>query len=87
MADRTSAEIFGKIFEYVAEPGPIGKQAFANFLWALSENYDFDARQMEADEALIKLGFLTACPQCREEPIDEYGEICWRCDDGEDDDR
>lgn len=57
MADRTSAGIFGDLFVYLSEqPQDERTRAFALKTWADSQGYDFSHYQMEADEALIKLG-------------------------------
>lgn len=56
MADRTSAEIFGTVFEFLSEePTPANKK-FARRLFDMAQNYDFNDYQMEADEALMALG-------------------------------
>lgn len=57
MADRTSAEIFGEVFTYLAsQPKTPERDSFAARLWELSGNYDFAPRQMYADKELIDLG-------------------------------
>jgi hypothetical protein len=55
MADRTSAEIFGNIFEILAKNPSEEHKAMALEIWPLSTAYDFNNYQMEADEALLKL--------------------------------
>ena len=57
MSDRTSAEIFGEVFAYLAK-GPIDERAkkFAAKMWKDQWNYDFDPRQMGCDDELIALG-------------------------------
>ncbi len=63
MADRTSAEIFGWLFEELARlaqsPKPEVHDAavdLASKAWAKARGYDFAWEQMEADEALLTLG-------------------------------
>lgn len=58
MADRTSAEIFGRFFKEAARQGEIARP-MVQFMWSLSKNYDFDPSQMECDRALIKLGLAS----------------------------
>ena len=70
MADRTSAEIFGKIFEYLATD-PERHKEFAQVLAGFAGEYDFDPYQMYCDEALIKLNLIR--PALPEE-IEDYGE-------------
>lgn len=55
MSDRTSADVFGQIFTLLASNKSKGEIAKA--LWKSSFNFDFSQCQMEADRALIKLGF------------------------------
>lgn len=55
MADRTSAEIFGQIFELLAGDKPLDRRAFARQVWDMGLNYDFHWAQMGCNEALIKL--------------------------------
>jgi hypothetical protein len=55
MADRTSAALFGRMFEFLADP-TADRQALANQLWRETGEYDFNAYQMYCDDALIKLG-------------------------------
>ena len=58
MADRTSAELFGMFFEFLAEdPKNVRNVAFAEELWDKQGGYDFDHYQMYCDDALIALGF------------------------------
>jgi hypothetical protein len=63
MADRTSAEIFGWLFEELARlaqsPEPEVHSAavdLASKAWAKARDHDFVWEQMEADEALVELG-------------------------------
>ena len=58
MADRTSAGVFGTIFELLAENPTAGHKAMAFKIYAMSRQYDFSPYQMEADEACKKLGLL-----------------------------
>lgn len=56
MADRTSAGLFGKIFEYLAKNINKNSIEFANELFEMTYDYDFNTYQMYCDDALIKLG-------------------------------
>ena len=57
MADRTSAYIFGEIFRDIASmPALPIRSRLAKEYWKMSREYDFSEYQMEADEALLKLG-------------------------------
>jgi hypothetical protein len=56
MADRTSAEIFGKIFELLAENPTDEHKEMAAKIYPMAGNYDFAPYQMDADEALITRG-------------------------------
>lgn len=56
MADRTSAGVFGKIFELLAKNPTEENKAMALEIWPLQWEYDFNEYQMYADDALIKLG-------------------------------
>ena len=57
LADRTSAEIFGYIFERLASSKPIDRETMAKTMWEFSHDFDFSAYQMYCDNALIKFGF------------------------------
>jgi len=56
MADRTSAALFGKIFDLLAKNPSDENKAIAKEIWPMSCDYDFAPYQMNADESLIKLG-------------------------------
>lgn len=56
MADRTSAEIFGKMFRHLAKDPSDKNKAFAAEMTEWMAEYDFNAYQMDADEALRTLG-------------------------------
>jgi hypothetical protein len=56
MADRTSAAVFGGIFEYLAENPDSRALEFAKVVYGMTSAYDFNGYQMECDDALIKLG-------------------------------
>lgn len=63
MSDRTSAEIFGDVFMYLAEqPKTPERDAFARKMWERTGEYDFSARQMDADDGLIALGLARKVP-------------------------
>jgi hypothetical protein len=56
VADRTAADIFGHVFELLAEDPTEANKALARRLWPKRRAYDFHPRQMGADDALIALG-------------------------------
>lgn len=57
MADRTSAGIFARVFEYLSlVEDPINRHEFARFLYGESRRCDFHPCQMDCDDALVKLG-------------------------------
>lgn len=56
MADRTSAGIFGRIFEYLAQKPDRRAKEFALEMWSEAGGYDFSWYQMECDDALVTLG-------------------------------
>jgi hypothetical protein len=56
MADRTSAGLFGKIFELLAKNPTDEHKAIAKEIFAETGEYDFSNYQMYADEPLIALG-------------------------------
>ena len=56
MADRTSAALFGKIFELLAKNPTDEHKAMAKEIWPLTNDYDFSEYQMNADGSLIELG-------------------------------
>lgn len=56
MADRTSASIFGTLFEVLAEAPTAEHKALAFKMYRISQGYDFSPYQMGADEACEKLG-------------------------------
>lgn len=67
MADRTSAEIFGLLFEKLAKRPQKEVRTLARWAWKLAGAYDFDDCQMDCDKALIKLGLAKPSK-------DEYGD-------------
>ena len=57
MSDRNSAEILGFVFTKLAElPKSEDRDQIAQEILKKSEEYDFTEDQMNADEALQKLG-------------------------------
>jgi hypothetical protein len=57
MADRTSAAIFGEMFNYLANGTPdAGAKRMAKKMWDMQKEYDFSPDQMACDNALVKLG-------------------------------
>lgn len=79
MADRTSARIFGSIFEFLAETPDDRSKEFAVKMWTLMEEsgYDFSYYQMGADDALIALGLA-----CTGKDEDGEDTILYAGDDG-----
>lgn len=60
MADRTSARLFGRIFEQLARESEKNKD-FAEWLWDEAKGYDFCSYQMDCDDALLALGLASMC--------------------------
>jgi hypothetical protein len=62
MADRSSAGIFGRVLEYIAECPHQGADDMIEFLWREAMNYDFNFCQMELNDKAIKfykkLGYI-----------------------------
>jgi hypothetical protein len=58
MADRTAADIFGKVFDILANTDPCTEIVdAAEKIWDQMAHYDFQARQLNCDdESLIALG-------------------------------
>lgn len=56
MADRTSARLFGTIFELLAENPTEDHKTLARKIFDETGDYDFNNYQMYVDDALIKLG-------------------------------
>lgn len=56
MADRTSAELFGMMFEKLASNPTDEHKVWALELFERTKNYDFNEYQMDADSALETLG-------------------------------
>jgi hypothetical protein len=56
MADRTSAEIFGDLFEQLAKIDDDTARVIARWAMGRTQHYDFTTDQMGADDALLKLG-------------------------------
>jgi hypothetical protein len=59
MADRTSAALFGKIFDLLAENPTDEHKAIARKIAPETREYDFNAYQMGCDKSLIALGLAT----------------------------
>ena len=60
MADRTSAEVFGRVFKLLAESPTDDRKALAARLYAMASDYDFMDYQMDdtvpgVDDALALL--------------------------------
>lgn len=56
MADKINAELFGILFEVLAQIPDEGNKALAKKFFEFIRDYDFSYSQMRADEALITLG-------------------------------
>lgn len=78
MADRTSAALFGKLFQLLARNPTEEHKEIAAEMFDLTGEYDFSNYQMYADEACEKLGL------CRI-PSDPEQSVLWRGDPGFDD--
>jgi hypothetical protein len=85
MADRTSAGLFGSIFEAIADGKPLDPED----IWDMTGGYDFSPYQMGCDDALEKLGLLHFCkndacpdydPEEYEPGVHVYGPIGTECD-------
>ena len=55
MADRTSAEIFGRIFNLLAANPSTEHRQLARQIMQIGREYDFSPDQMYADEACLSL--------------------------------
>ncbi len=83
MSDRSSAYIFGRVFELIDKHVPKGKRfTQARRFWTMSLEFDFGPSDMHADPALKRLGLARKglSPDYPEEgPITIYlGEVGWR---------
>lgn len=56
MADRTSARLFGEIFQLLAENPTEENKLIALKIYDKAGEYDFSWYQMDADESLVTLG-------------------------------
>jgi hypothetical protein len=56
MADRTSAEIFGSVFDLLAQNPTDEHKELARQIYQLARLYDFSDYQMGADDACLALG-------------------------------
>jgi hypothetical protein len=80
VANRSAAEIFGKIFTDLADPNkPVDfinarpvlyRDEFARWLWDLARQCDFHPSDMECGEALKALGLARRRPP---DDLKEYG--------------
>lgn len=79
MSDRTSAGIYGGMFELLASDPSDQHKKWARKLWKSSFEHDFNPCQMEADKALQKLGLA-------KQVVNEYGDddFVYRNSDGRD---
>lgn len=62
MADRTSAGLFGKIFELLAKNPTDEHKTIALEIWPMTQEYDFNKYQMDCDDALVALGLAYEGP-------------------------
>jgi hypothetical protein len=70
VSDRTSAGIYGEVFELLASDPTEQHKKWALKLWNGSFEHDFSPEQMDADKALKKLG-LAIDGIC-----EEFGDEC-----------
>lgn len=56
MSDRTTASLFSRIFEHLANTATAEDKKFAEELYQETNSYDFSDYQMGCDDALIILG-------------------------------
>ena len=56
MADRTSARVFGRIFELLAKYPTEQNKQIAKEIFSMTVDFDFSNCQMYADNSLIALG-------------------------------
>ena len=78
MADRTSAGLFGKIFQLLAVNPTDEHKQIASEIFDMTGEYDFSNYQMYAEEACHKLDL------CRTIPDPEYPDaikVLWKGDD------
>lgn len=69
MADRTSAYLFTQVFEHLAaEPITDCDRDFAQYMWALTQDYDFMDQQLECDDVLVALGLAKRVEPTEDEP-------------------
>lgn len=64
MADRSAAEVFGIVFELLAEKPSRDRRDLAAEIYEYTKDYDFEFKQMGVDEALIDLELAEKCDQC-----------------------
>lgn len=62
MADRTSASLFARMFEFCAKHPDAHAKSFAAETWEASKDFDFHPSQMRCDKALIALGLAEVVP-------------------------
>lgn len=77
MADRTSAELFGVFFEFLAKNPTEENKEMAEDIYERIRDYDFSPDQMGCDDELITLGLakIIPDPDCETNTIIEYNEI------------
>ena len=69
MADRTSAYLFMQVFVRLANiPITDCDRDFAQYMWALAQDYDFTDNQLECDYELVALGLAERVEPTEEEP-------------------
>lgn len=76
MADRNSAEIFGKVFEILAKDPTDDHKALARKIAKTMPQYDFNNGQMDADDALAALGLAKLNVPSEEYP-GEFETVYW----------
>ena len=72
MADRTTAALFGKIFNLLSENPDQRAKQIAIEIWGERTEFDFCEYQMYCDEALIKLGLAK---RVSDEEADDQDEV------------
>lgn len=72
MSDRTSAEVFARVFERLAEDPDERNKKLAQDLWDIARGYDFHPIQMDCDDALVKLGLATKAKDEDDEELIRY---------------
>ena len=78
MSDRTSAALFGEIFELLAENPDDRMKEIAASIWPKRTDFDFNEYQMGCDAALIRLGLAKMVPDDESDDPDEVETIRYK---------